>query len=82
MEKEQIKEKVFAVIKDKLSDDKKVITEDSKFSEDLGFDSLDQADIGMELEEEFNVDISPEDEGKIKTVGDTLRIIEEKLKTK
>ena len=50
------------------------ITKESTFA-DLKLDSLDVADLAMNLEDEFNVtiDLSPE----VKTVNDLVKIIDE-----
>lgn len=45
-----------------LSDTKNVITLDSKFKEDLGFDSLSTTELILACEEEFNIEIDIEHE--------------------
>ena len=52
--------------------DENDINEDTKFIDDLGADSLDLFQIIMEIEEEFDVEISNEDAEKITTVGDAV----------
>ena len=47
--------------------------------EDLGLDSLDAVEILMALEEEFDVEVSDDAFGNIKTLGDVLYYIEEQL---
>ena len=49
--------------------------------EDLSCDSLDIADIVAKCEDEWNIEFSEDDLGKLKTVGD-LVIIAEKLISK
>ena len=51
-------EKVQKVIADHLGIGEGEITITSKFQEDLGVDSLDIFEIAMELEDEFNLEIS------------------------
>jgi acyl carrier protein len=51
---------------------------DSRFSDDLGADSLDQVELVMALEEEFSIEIPDEEAEKMKTVGDAIKYIEEK----
>ena len=57
---------------------KEEVTDNAKFVDDLGADSLDTVELVMALEEEFGVEIPDEDAEKLATVGDALRYIEEK----
>jgi len=54
------------------------VTEDASFVEDLGADSLDTVELVMELEKEFNMEISDEDASNLRTVGEAIKYIEEK----
>ena len=54
------------------------ITEDKEIVKDLGADSLDVVEMLMSLEEEFNITVPEEDAVNIKTVGDIVKLIEEK----
>ncbi|QAT49355.1 acyl carrier protein [Caproiciproducens sp. NJN-50] len=45
--------------------------------EELGLDSLDTVDLIMQFEDEF--DVSLEMDEKLKTVGDIVKLIEEKM---
>lgn len=42
---------------------------------DLGADSLDMAELGMTLQEEYNVEISDDQLAQIQTVGDVVAVI-------
>lgn len=55
------------------------LTENTKFVEDLGADSLDLFQLAMAMEEKFNIEIPSEDLEKIVSVGDAAKYIEEKL---
>ncbi|WGH27010.1 MAG: acyl carrier protein [Candidatus Bostrichicola ureolyticus] len=79
-----ISSKVIAIIVEKLGVDANEIKPESNFINDLGADSLDQVEIIMEYEKEFNIEISDEDAEKIYTVGDAISYIEniEKRKNK
>ncbi|GFP74906.1 acyl carrier protein [Clostridium fungisolvens] len=70
-------EKIKEVIVEQLGVDADAITLKTTFQEDLGADSLDLFQIIMDLEEEFNVKI--EDVEAIKTVGDAVTYIEERV---
>ncbi|HVU86200.1 MAG TPA: acyl carrier protein [Pirellulales bacterium] len=54
-----------------------LITANTRFN-DLGADSLDQVELIMELEEEFDLDIPDEAAVRITTIGDAIRYIEER----
>ena len=54
------------------------ITEDKEVVKDLGADSLDVVEMLMGLEEEFEITVPEEDAVNLKTVGDIVRIIDEK----
>jgi acyl carrier protein len=67
---------VKAVVVEQLDCDAGEITEDSKFIEDLGADSLDVVELVMALEEAFDIEIPDEDAEKILTVKDAIEYIE------
>lgn len=52
---------------------------ESSFKEDLGADSLDVVEFVMELEEEFDIEISDEEAEKISTVGDAVNYIQSQI---
>lgn len=70
-------DKVKKTIVEQLGVDEDEVTLDASITDDLGADSLDQVELVMALETEFNLDIPDEDAEKIKTVGDAVRYIEE-----
>ena len=72
----EIKDKVVAIIVDKLGVDEGQVTENAVFTTDLGADSLDTVDLIMEFEKEFDLKIPDEEAEKIKTVGDAIAFIE------
>jgi len=56
-----------------------VVVEEASFKDDLDADSLDLVELVMALEERFDITI-PEDElGEIKTVGEAVNIVINKL---
>ena len=69
MKKDEILSKVKAVVAEKLNVGEDQVTEDAKFVEDLGADSLDQVELIMALEDEFSLKIPEEDAEKLLTVG-------------
>ncbi|MGC5327170.1 acyl carrier protein [Brevibacillus sp. SYSU BS000544] len=64
------------IIVDRLGVDESKITLEASFKEDLGADSLDIVELVMELEDEFDMEISDEDAEKISTVGEVVKYIE------
>ena len=46
---------------------------------DLGVDSLDKINVLFELESEFNIDIPDEEAEKLRTVGDAMKYLHEKM---
>ena len=80
MDEKEIREKVVEIVKDKLGVEDDKITDDAKYVDDLGADSLSLVDIAMALEDEFGMKIPDEDIEKITTVGATIQYIREHLK--
>jgi acyl carrier protein len=72
--------KVKDIIVDQLGVNADEVVESASFIEDLGADSLDQVELVMALEEAFNAEIPDEDAENLKTVGDAIKYIGEKLK--
>ena len=64
----QNKDKIIEIIIDKLGIEESKITDDAKFIDDLGADSLDTVELIMQFEEEFNIEIPDEDAETITTV--------------
>ncbi len=74
-----VAEKVKKIISEHLGiDDMDKITEDAKFIDDLGADSLDTVELVMAFEEAFDVEIPDEKAETILTVGDAISHLEEK----
>ena len=69
-------DKVKDIIVDRLGVDADKVTEDASFKDDLGADSLDIAELVMELEDEFGTEIPDEEAEKISTVGDVVSYVE------
>jgi acyl carrier protein len=72
-----IRNKIIDIIADRLSRDKATITEASNIVADLGADSLDIAEIMMDLEDAFGVKL--EEDQDLKTIGDVIKYIEGKV---
>ncbi len=70
-----ILERVKKIIVDRLGVEESQVTPEATFKDDLGADSLDVVELVMELEDEFDMEISDEDAEKIETVGDVVEYI-------
>lgn len=70
-------ERVKTIIVDRLGVDAGKVEMGATFKDDLGADSLDVVELIMELEDEFDLEISDEDAEKISTVGDVVTYIEQ-----
>lgn len=79
MSQEELKKKVIAVVAEKLDVDAEKCTPEAAFVNDLGADSLDQVELVMALEEEFDLEIPDEDAEKLSTVGAVLEYVQSKL---
>ena len=73
-----VNDKVKAIISEQLGVKKEQVTNDAKFIDDLGADSLDTVELVMALEEEFGIEIPDEDAEKMVTVGEAVKYIEQK----
>ncbi len=76
----ELEQKVKEIIADQLGVEIEKLTEDAKFVDDLGADSLDVVELIMAFEEEFGIEIPDEDAEKIQTVGDVITYLKEKVK--
>ena len=76
---EQLEEKVKDIIAKELGVEKEKLTNEASFMEDLGADSLDTVELVMEFEKEFNIDIPDEDAEKLRTVGDAIKYLNDKV---
>lgn len=70
-------DKVKKIIVEQLGVDESEVTPEASITDDLGADSLDQVELVMAFETEFNIDIPDEEAEKIKTVGDAVKRIDE-----
>ncbi len=68
-------EKLKKIIAEVLNVDPEEITPESTFMDDLGADSLDVYQIIMGIEEEFDIEVAPENAEKITTVEEAVDMI-------
>ena len=71
--------KIKDIIVEQLDVEEDAVTMEASITEDLGADSLDVVDLVMSIEESFDVEIPDEEVENIKTVGDIVKYIENKV---
>lgn len=74
---EVVRPLVHRIVRDELGVDRDKITDDARFVDDLGADSLDIVELVMGFEEEFRITITDEDAQRITTVGEAIQYIVE-----
>lgn len=72
-------DRVTKIIVDRLGVEESQVTLEASFKDDLGADSLDVVELVMELEDEFDMEISDDEAENISTVGDAVNYINSKL---
>jgi len=77
----QVEDKVKDIIVQQLGVNAEEVTSEASFINDLSADSLDIVELVMAFEEAFGIEIPDEDAEKIRTVGEAVKYIDEKLAT-
>jgi acyl carrier protein len=75
----EVEEKVKKIIVEQLDVSEDDVVPTAAFVDDLGADSLDQVELIMAIEEEFDISIPDEDAEKIATVQDAINYINKAL---
>ena len=75
---DEVVDRIKKVITNHLGVKDEKVTENAKFIEDLGADSLDQVELVMAFEEEFKCEIPDGAAEKIVTVKDAIELIKSK----
>jgi acyl carrier protein len=75
----EIFEKIKKIVMQQLGVELDKVTMEASFTDDLGADSLDAVEFVMALEETFDMEIPDEDAEKIKTIGDAVKYVSDKL---
>jgi acyl carrier protein len=70
------------IIAEELGVEREKLTNDASFMEDLGADSLDTVELVMAFEKEFDLDIPDEEAEKLRTVGDALAYLHQRMGAK
>ena len=72
-------ERVRKIVIDHLDADPDKVTEKASFIDDLGADSLDNVELVMAFEEEFDIEIPDDAAEKIKTVKNAVDYIDSQI---
>lgn len=72
----EVFDRVKRIVVERLGVDEAEVTIEASFKDDLGADSLDVVELVMELEDEFDMEISDEDAEKITSVGEVVNYIQ------
>ncbi len=75
----EMEEKVKDIIVEELGVEREKLTDGASFMEELGADSLDTVELVMAFEKEFDIDIPDEEAEKLRTVGDAMKYLHEKV---
>lgn len=79
MNREQVTERLTAVLVSELGLDASKINDEAHFEEDLDVDSLGVVELLMALEDEFDVKIPDDEAESIMTVGQAIDLVHGKL---
>lgn len=78
-DKVELENKVKDIIAEELGVEREKLTNEASFMEDLGADSLDTVELVMAFEKEFDIDIPDEEAEKLRTVGDALNYLHQRM---
>ncbi|MEM7289516.1 MAG: acyl carrier protein [Pseudomonadota bacterium] len=71
-----IAERIKKIVVEHLDVEADKVSESASFIDDLGADSLDNVELVMAFEEEFDVEIPDDAAETIQTVGDAIKFVE------
>jgi len=77
----ELDDKVINIIVEELGVERDKVVAAASFMEDLGADSLDTVELVMAFEKEFDVDIPDEEAEKLRTVGEALKYLHDKMES-
>lgn len=79
MNEQEIFDKVQGIICEQLGVEKKHVTNEANFANDLGADSLDTVELVMAIEDAFNIEIPDETAEQISNLQQAVDFIKQKL---
>lgn len=78
--RDEIKNQIAAIVSNVLDIELEEVTEEKELDGDLRIDSLALYEIVVDIEEFYNIRITNEEADDLKTVGEAVDFIEDKLK--
>lgn len=72
-------ETISGIIKDQLAIDESMLLKEETLLDELNADSLDVVEIIMNIEDEFDIEISDPEAESVRTVGDIVRVVSSKI---
>ena len=79
MTREEIFDQIKEMLVEQLGVDEDDVKDSASFADDLDADSLDLVELIMEMEDKFGVKISDEEAEKIRTVGQAVDFVAERV---
>ena len=79
VDQEEIEARVRKVLAEQLAVEESQVIPDARFAEDLNADSLALVEAVLALEEEWNIEIPEEEMEGVKTVGQAVALVHQKL---
>lgn len=70
-----VDEEIRGFMADKLGLDVSKLTDDIRFIDDLGTDSLDAVELFMKLEDEYSIEITESEAQELQTVKDVIEFV-------
>ena len=75
----EVESRMTGLITEQLGVSKDEVALNASFLDDLGADSLDIVELVMSMEEEFDVEIPDDDVERLRTIGDAIVYLKERL---
>ena len=75
----ELEKRMTGLIVEQLGVSKEEVSPSASFLDDLGADSLDIVELVMSMEEEFDVEIPDDVVEKLRTIGDAIGYLKERL---
>jgi len=74
-----VREKIIHIVASKMGVDSQSISDNTNVMKDLGADSLDVAELTMDIEDAFNFRIIDHDFDKLATVKEIVKFVEDRI---
>ncbi len=72
----ELETRVIALVSRVLEVEQETLGRETRLEEDLGTDSLDQAELLMEVEEAFSVQVPDDIQSRLKSIGDIVEYLD------